>query len=257
MNADNLPSGFLLEHHSGYRLGREELLVQSVAKEHGRSVDIACLAQIQRGKVKVNETMAVIGSIPFVKAALTQLGGNLPVPNPYPTVLRDYLHRDVKVLHIKEALALIDHSGKPVFIKPAERWKSFTGCVPADSRDIRLNGASRSQKVWVSDPVRFLSEWRAYVLDGELRHLSWYDGNRAIEPNPEVIRTAIAQYVAEGAPIGFAIDFGVLASGETALVEVNDGFSVGAYEEVDPLMYTLLIATRWQEMACTTITQTN
>jgi hypothetical protein len=257
LNADNLPSGFLLEHHSGYRLGREELLVQAVAKEHGRSVEIASLSQIRRGKVKVNESVAVIGSIPFVKAALTQLGGDLPVPNPYPTVLREYLHRPVTVLHIKEAFALIDHSRKPVFIKPAERWKSFTGCVPADSRDIRLNGASRNQNVWVSDPVRFLSEWRVYVLNGELRHLSWYDGNRDIMPNRKLIQTAIAQYVAVGAPVGFAIDFGVLESGETALVEANDGFSVGAYEDVDPLMYTLLIAKRWEEMARAAIYPTN
>jgi hypothetical protein len=239
----------VLEHLSGYRLGREELLVQRVAHENGRTVDIASLSQVRRGKVSVCGDTAVVGSVPFVKAALTCLGKALPVPNPYPDILRAYLYRDVTVMPMKAALALIDRTAQPVFIKPADRWKSFNGCVPADGRDIRLNGASRNQNVWVSDVVRFCSEWRAYVLQGEIRHLAWYDGNRGIEPDKKVIHEAVGRYVESGAPVGFVIDFGVLATGETALVEVNDGFSVGAYEDVDPRTYTNLIAGRWSEMS--------
>jgi hypothetical protein len=251
LNADNLPSRFVLEHHSGYRLGREELLVQRVAHEQGRTVDIASLSQVRRGKVAVSGNTAVIGSVPFVKAALTALGKALPLPNPYPEVLREYLHRTVAVVPMKAALALIERSQTPVFIKPADRWKSFNGCVPADGRDIRLNGASRNQNVWMSDAVRFDSEWRVYVLQGEISHLAWYDGERERQPDSQVIHKAVERYVETGAPVGFAIDFGVLSTGETVLVEVNDGFSVGAYEAVEPLAYTTLIASRWSEMAAT------
>ena len=250
MSAENLPARFLLEHHSGYRLGREELVVQKVAEEHGREVEIASLSQIRRRKVSPGINTAVVGSIPFVKAALMALGKKLPEPNPYPDVLQEYLHRTVQVLPIKVALEHIERSGTPLFIKPAQRWKSFTGCVPADGRDVRLNGASRNQEVWVSSPVHFVSEWRAYVLNGQVRHVAWYDGLREFAPESEVVHQAVSRYVESGAPVGFAIDFGVLSTGETALVEVNDGFSVGAYEGIAPLTYTRLIANRWFEMAC-------
>lgn len=246
--ADGLPAGFLLEHHSGYRLGREELLVRDVAREHGRTVELASLSQIQRRKVMAQPGIVVVGAVPFVKAALRALGQDLPVPNPYPLPLRTYLRRPVEIRPMKDALARIER-GTPSFIKPADRWKSFTGCVPADGRDVRLNGASRSQNVWVSAPVRFVSEWRAYVLHGEVSHLAWYDGNRELRPDEQLIARAVQEYVGSGAPVGFVIDFGVLDSGETALVEANDGFSIGAYEGVSPLLYARLVSLRWQQLA--------
>lgn len=51
------------------------------------------------------------------------------------------------------------------------------------------------------------------------------------------------------APSAYAIDFGVLDTGETALIVVNDGFSVGAYDDVDAGTYWDVIAMRWQELA--------
>jgi ATP-grasp domain, R2K clade family 2 len=46
---------------------------------------------------------------------------------------------------------------------------------------------------------------------------------------------------------GYAIDFGVLATGETALVEMNDGFGIGAYQ-IDSKNYTDLIWARWEQL---------
>ncbi len=45
----------------------------------------------------------------------------------------------------------------------------------------------------------------------------------------------------------YALDFGLLASGDTALVELNDGFSLGLYS-LAPARYTDLIVTRWAEL---------
>lgn len=57
------------------------------------------------------------------------------------------------------------------------------------------------------------------------------------------------EYVGRGiAPRAFyAIDFGVLSTGETALVEMNDGFAVGAYS-IDAANYTDTIAPRWVQL---------
>lgn len=46
---------------------------------------------------------------------------------------------------------------------------------------------------------------------------------------------------------GYAIDFGVLSTGETALVEMNDGFSVGAYG-INQEDYTDMVMARWEEL---------
>lgn len=45
----------------------------------------------------------------------------------------------------------------------------------------------------------------------------------------------------------YGIDFGVLADGDTALIELNDGFSLGSYG-LDPAVYADLILARWTEL---------
>ncbi|MFN7976011.1 MAG: ATP-grasp domain-containing protein [Acidobacteriota bacterium] len=46
---------------------------------------------------------------------------------------------------------------------------------------------------------------------------------------------------------GYGIDFGVLADGRTALVEMNDGYGLGSYA-LDPDLYTDLLVARWEEL---------
>jgi hypothetical protein len=159
-----------------------------------------------------------------VKAALTNAGCAMPKPDPYPPPLRAYLHRHVEMKPMKTALAFLERTGESLFIKPADRWKSFTGFVTEDSADIRFNGASRNQNVWVGEVVEFVSEWRVYVLEGIVRHPAFYHGAVNARVSAEVVEAAVAQYVAAGAPAGFAIDFGVLKSGETTLIEPTMAF---------------------------------
>ena len=43
------------------------------------------------------------------------------------------------------------------------------------------------------------------------------------------------------------MDFGVTDRGETRLVEVNDGFSLGCYG-LEPILYARLLCARWSEL---------
>lgn len=52
---------------------------------------------------------------------------------------------------------------------------------------------------------------------------------------------------ADQAPAAFAIDFGVLTDGQTALVELNDGFSIGTYG-LSGELYADFTAARWAEL---------
>jgi hypothetical protein len=48
----------------------------------------------------------------------------------------------------------------------------------------------------------------------------------------------------------YGIDFGVLAQEDTALIELNDGFSLGSYG-LDRSIYADLILARWTELMST------
>ncbi|WP_371876095.1 ATP-grasp domain-containing protein [Pleionea sp. CnH1-48] len=86
------------------------------------------------------------------------------------------------------------------------------------------------------------------LVDSEIRCIDHYDG----EPNVEVSRSVILSAIkeldkAKESYAGYAIDFGVLSTGETALVEMNDGFAVGAYE-IGAKDYTDMVIARWEEL---------
>ena len=51
----------------------------------------------------------------------------------------------------------------------------------------------------------------------------------------------------ENSPKAYCLDAGVLSTGETALIEVNDAFSVGIYN-MPKNVYAELLITRWNEL---------
>jgi hypothetical protein len=65
------------------------------------------------------------------------------------------------------------------------------------------------------------------------------------------VDAALAAFRASGeAPSAYGIDFGVLSTGQTALVEFNDGYALGAYK-ISSSAYTDLLLTRWNELVST------
>ena len=88
---------------------------------------------------------------------------------------------------------------------------------------------------------------RVFVLDGAIVGVCTYSD--CDEPvDLAVVREAIGAWRAAGdMPRACAMDFGVLDDGQTALVEVNDAFGVGAYG-LDAAPYVDLLAARWEEL---------
>lgn len=74
----------VLEHKSGYRLGAEESQVAAALDELGGPYQIASLSQVKRGRVSTVEASLVVGTIPFVQAALRQKGRSLQAEQTYP-----------------------------------------------------------------------------------------------------------------------------------------------------------------------------
>jgi hypothetical protein len=224
---------------------REEALLASHADAVGIEVVRMTWKPFVRKRVQPEPGDIVAGSVSFIRAALQSLGKELPRPNPYPPELTNVLRRRV---WLGGTVADVLASGQTVFMKPAKRWKLFTGFVVDSPNPPQLHAISRREPVWCSEVVTFLSEWRVYVIRGEIQFIghSPFGGDEAQEINPFVASHAVRDY---RGPAAYAIDFGVLDNGVTALIEVNDGFSVGAYDDIPAATYFDFVATRWKELA--------
>lgn len=236
----------------GAKPGREESLVRSVAKQRGLPILEAGIKQMERGRIALQADDLVVGSVSFTKHAMRHLGIDLPDHTPYPPALAPWLHRAVRrIPQLGIVQKGLQEGGGPLFVKPADDWKRFTGFVAEYADDYRFAGVSRRLPVWVSEPVHFVSEWRAYVANHAVRAIKFADhgGDGAVRPDEGAIAQAVAALAAAGqAPAGYVVDFGVLDTGQTALVELNDGFSFGAYDGLDAEILFEVLDARWREL---------
>lgn len=212
-------------------------MAREYATTHGIEVVETWTKAMQKGLLAVTPHDVAIGSIPFVHQRLRSSGAKPPLPNDYPESVREFLHREVTRTTLREARVDIDEYGKGLFVKPATKLKRFTGFVANFAYDHRFNGAGGRTEVWVSNPVNFVSEWRVYSVGGDVLAVGSAPSNPSDPsmPNRDVI-DEIAQRLYE-MPAGFAglcFDVGVLDTGQTALVEVNEGYGFGAYEGCTP-----------------------
>ena len=209
---------------------------------------------IIQNKLKITKDDFIAGDIPTMFAAMRQLGIQYHYED-YPESLRKYLHRNVWTSTMKEVRdRLYDESldmhstGLGWFIKPRNKLKRFTGFVCNDISDLwKAEGAGNGTALWCSDIVTWKSEFRCPVVNGKV--LGRYvpaskDGTGAL-PDMQVVQQMADDF--ENAPKAYCLDVGVLSTGETALIEVNDGFSIGKYDMPKDIYANVLI-TRWNEL---------
>lgn len=233
--------------------GRTEPEIKSLAAELSRrGIHFRLFPEkhLRRGQIELAPDVLVAGHIPVVLSALRQMGIEPPAPNDYPESLRPWLHRRIWRSTVKDVVAQL-HVGevRPFFAKPVSRHKRFRGQVFESWDDLRaLGGASDHTQVVCSEVVRWVSEYRVYVVRSKIVGIRHYRGDSQAHLDQEQVEQAVARYETSGeATAGYGIDFGLLSTGETALVEVNDGYSLGSYG-LDDLAYADLIIVRWTEL---------
>lgn len=186
----------------------------------------------------------------MVRDAVERITGQAPSPLAFPAALDAYWGREMSYGTLAEIAAW----GRfPRFVKPFEVPKAFPARLVHSAAEMLTLTLSRkgfpdvSEDFVVSaqEPVRFLSEWRVFVVRGAIVGVSHYIGNALLFPNPATVRMAVGAYT--GAPAGYAADFGVDDSGRTLLVEVNDGYALGS-GGLPADLYARLLEARWQEM---------
>ena len=211
-------------------------------------------------KNDLGPTVGVAGHIADVWMALREIGKPVPDPLDYPEQLSHFLGRSVWLT----TLGKVREARSDVFVKPVTQ-KLFSGFVQKleegagaakldlESR-LRVIAIPDDTPVWASEVVDFVSEWRAFVLRGNLVGLKHYKGDPFEVPDRKVVMDAISA-MGRGAPQAYCLDFGVRTDGpgssyyhQTLLVEVTDAHSVGHYG-LSSVTYARMLSARWCELA--------
>jgi len=119
-----------------------------------------------------------------------------------------------------------------------------------DETDLaKLQGAPNRTKLYASNVVSWQSEYRVFVIRGEIVGVGHYSGDASKSLNMATVRECVEllEESSSESAAAYGIDFGVLDNEEKAMVEWNDGYALGSYD-LNPDIYTNLLLTRWQEL---------
>lgn len=208
------------------------------------------LKNLRRGRLELDPDTLVAGDLDAVPLALKKLGVQGPFVESYPSATHPFLARRVWKSTLTDMKQWVEGRGGPVFVKPGERLKRFTGFVYTSRADDYLfQGASHRALVHCSSVVQFVREFRAYVLGGVVLGVCQYAGESGAPPEPAFVERVLdALREQQQLVAGFALDVGVLADGQPAVVECNDGFGLGLYPGLNAEAYADLLCARWEEL---------
>ena len=190
-----------------------------------------------------------VGGIGTVRQRLAQLGINSDSGEiDYPNELAGYLGRNVWTSTVEDIVKGAD--GWHLFIKPQDETKKFAGKVVRDYKDfVGLIDVEKETKIWCSEVVNFITEWRCFIRYGQILDIRQYKGAWDSTLNLSVIKSAVRDF--KSGPAAYALDFGTDETGTMKLVEVNDGHSLGTYG-LSPVNYAKFLSARWAQLTNTT-----
>ena len=195
-----------------------------------------------------NPENIVVGGIGNVRKRLQNL--NIVRPEKeidYPEELKPFLKRKIWESSIKKIFS--DKNNWNIFIKPKTETKLFAGKVIKNEMDfLGLINEERDIEVLCSELIDFRTEWRCFIRYKEILDIRRYKGDWDTRIDLKTVQAAIESFTTQ--PNSFALDFGVNEVGETILVEVNDGHSLGTYG-LSSAHYAKFLSARWSELTAT------
>ena len=200
-----------------------------------------------------NPDVTPVGSIEFVNSFLLKSGENPLQPINVPDKLKQFAVRknfrisskefagndvdnlcDVrKIISVLEAQAFptpLDGGKTKLFVKSDECCKdeSFeTGIYSAKEIADVLNARHGALRLFVSEPIEIVSEWRMFVFASRLRGARPYSGDVFIVPSKCTVDRMIAAW--KDAPRAYTLDVGVTDEGRTVIIEAHNFVSCGLY----------------------------
>lgn len=152
------------------------------------------------------------------------------------------MDRDIETITVGE----LGNWNYPYFIKPKNQFKLFTGFVARSDIDlIKIKKFPDHTPIQISELIDIVSEYRCFVMNGELLGCKNYTGSFEILPDFHFVKDAINDYKA--APIAYTLDVAVKKNGGTTLIEINDGYGFGNYG-FNYILYCKMIEARWNQI---------
>lgn len=190
----------------------------------------------------------VVSGIGNVRKRIAQLGIQRKEQEiDYPEELLPYLGRKLWESTIEEIFQ--NEANWNIFVKPKDETKKFVGKVVKEFADfIDLVDPENPTKVWCSEIVHFVTEWRCFIRYKQILDIRYYKGAWDSKLDLSIIENAIKDFTS--APASYALDFGIDSQGNMKLVEVNDGHSLGTYG-ISSSNYAKFLTARWAEMTNT------
>ena len=204
-----------------------------------------------REKFQITKDDFISGDIDVMFHAMKMLGIEYSY-NDYPESLKPYLHRKVwedELGNIRREIFAEGYLKNPIFIKPKDKLKRFTGFVLETVEDLaNCKGAGNQTKVWCSEPVVFIDEFRCYFKKGAKPEVGCCKEDFNESNKIKVQQFLNSLILGREFPDAFALDLGILSTGEVTLVEMNDAFSLGLYKGCPPDFYAKCLIERWNEL---------
>ena len=235
---------YIQEYGNG-NLEPEQKDVIEVLKTRGISYELFTNKMLSRNQLRLDSGTFVAGDNSVIATVLKMIGYNF-INDSYPKSIENYLGRQVWETTIRNLLYQEEHG---FFVKPKLKAKLFTGFVINSYHDlIQLERFSKKTDLYCSALVNWLSEYRVFVINSKIVGIKTYAGDETRTLDMSIVEKAVKDF--ENSPertASYGIDFGVVDSGQTTLIEWNDGFALGSYG-LDKEIYTDLLIARWEEI---------
>jgi hypothetical protein len=216
------------------------------------------------------EDIFAFGGLPTMRCWLQRFGWEMRIARSYPSTLDGWLNRGVWRGTPADLLAGPARTIQPIFVKTCRpcfpEGERFEGQLwPTLDRLAHLHPSLAGETFLCSETVRFLSEYRCYVMRGRLLGIYAYQlfgvfcgpvdagaleqHDPTLRPSPELVQEATQRLEEAGAaPDAYALDLGRIALGPMSLVELNDAVAVRNYglSAGDYLDFHLA---RWRQLA--------
>ena len=222
----------------------EELIIEGILKSNKYMFEYSKSPLKGVLDLDLEPNIIPIGTIDFVTKVLNKLYSEFKLEQPIeiPKYLQtdEFLKRSYKIGTWED----IPKHGK-WFIKDASVLKNFSICdnmdyfyneelfdyKPKNELDSTLV-LSKSHDYVISSPYNIKSEYRVYVLDGDIEHISLYNGDATVLPDVNLIKKAVSLInYNEKWLRSYSLDIMVGNEG-TAIIEVHNFTSLGLYSSI-------------------------
>jgi len=203
-----------------------------------------CFEEHEIDNLDITKETPVFAGVTVFRKIIDKLGVNYAPFDCYPESLNLYYRRNIRRTTLGQVRFEFNNSAAPVFVKPVKP-KEFNGRVLNSCLDlIPMAKKPDELEVYISDPIDILSEFRVYVLEGEILDVKHYYGDWSITPSKEFVENVVKTY--SEAPVAYGVDIGVNKE-YGFVVEANDGCNLGNYG-LDAIHYGEMIVARWLEI---------